>query len=236
MVLSWEPGRIRLATLLVGQTLQSDSQANGSSVLQHMHDLRPYLQSTFEGDVVRIDIAAYSGETFYSLLAEFLDEVRQGLKRPHQLHVRMVVPDCSRPMAVPCLKDTLCEHPSYKDSIQSRTQRFASELRQYFLDIDRQHTDVNASLEIRMHRFSPLFKMIRLSDSLAFFGLYPIAETPVGGADPAVVWDYRGERCVLVRASAHGSKTEQQLSESLQEWFTMVWDNLSTPLVAVEKR
>jgi hypothetical protein len=72
-------GTIFLAvTFILFETITSPNPQSGTSddsvVLSHYSDMKPALHRAFEAGVVELDIAGYSGETFYSLLSEFFAE------------------------------------------------------------------------------------------------------------------------------------------------------------------
>ncbi len=200
-------------------------------VLGHFSDLRPHLRRAFTAEIIEIDIAAYSGETFYNVLSEFLRDVLEGRQRPKRLHLRIAVPDCSDPMPVPSIVDTLAEHAPYKASIQERNKRFAGEFRHYFSEISQYFPRMDAKVEIKVHRLSPLFKMMLINNERGFFGIYPITETHVTISDQEVqLWDYRGEQAHLIGVSRSAGSAERELFQQLGNWFDRVWRDLSVQL------
>ncbi len=204
---------------------------NPGVVLTHFSELREHISTAFHADVVELDIAAYSGETFYNVLSEFLAEVSEGRLRPRRLHVRLLVPDCSQVLAVPCLTDTLAEDDAYKISIQERNRRFAGVFLNYFEQIRSSGIVQDAHMEIRLHRLAPLFKMIMINHRVAFFGLYPIAKTDVAFSGRLIsLWDYRGERVRLIGLRTEGSILERDFFSCLKDWYGVVWNYLSQPL------
>jgi len=209
----------------------SDSRTDRSIILKHFTDLRSHLRDAFGQSVIEFDIATYSGETFYNVLTEFLQDVLEGRKHPRRLHMRMLVPDFRRPVAVPCDLHTHHEHPGYKKMIQERNKRFAVEFAHYFSDIAKRFPEMDVDFSIRAHWFPPLFKLIMMNRRIIFFGLYPISETPANlDGEQIYLWDYRGERTVMVGLSLTGTATEAQLSKEISEWFDTVWTKLSYPM------
>jgi hypothetical protein len=205
--------------------------SDASLVLPHFWALREHLEQAFESGVVELDIAAYSGETFYNVLSEFLGDVADGRRQPRRLHVRILVPDCSAPMAIPCRMGDLGEDASYRESIQVRNRRFAGLFRNYFDEIRQRAQLANPVCEIRVHGLAPLFKMIVINGTKGFFAFYPIADTSVEfPGEIRHLWDYRGEQARFIGFSASGGSAERELLASLNEWFGTVWGNLSTKL------
>ena len=198
------------------------------TVLNHFSDLREHLNTAFDSESIEISISAYSGETFYNLLSEFLQDVADGRRKPKRLYLRLLVPDCSAPMTIPCVTSSLHEVPEYKVSLQARNNRFEGEFRNHFSDIQRRARFTDAQFEVRIHRIDPLFKVILINNASGFFSIYPIAETAVqiAGA-PVQLWDYRGERAHFVGFASNGGPAERELFSTLTEWFRVMWYNIS---------
>lgn len=213
---------------IVSASRPPEDMAHTGPVLTHFSELRKYVSQAFDSDVVELDIACYSGETFYNVLSEFLNDVAEGKIRLRRLHIRLMVPDLSKPLAVPCLVDSLEENDVYKTSIQERNRRFAGEFSNYFARIRQSGFVQDAHMEIRLHHLAPLFKMIIINHQLAFLGFYAIAETPVTLGDHTVcLWDYRGERTRFVGLRTDGSMLQRELFTGLNDWYHVVWDNLT---------
>lgn len=94
------------------------SRFDQSVVAVHFTDLRPFLHTAFKQAVIEINIAAYSGETFYNLLTEFLQGVLNGIYKPRRLYLRLIVPDCKAYMFVPCEVDNLKVNEDYKNQFR----------------------------------------------------------------------------------------------------------------------
>lgn len=225
---------LALAYLLFETVISSvsDSPAIDSSiVLRHVSDLRPYLKQAFAAPDVELTIAAYSGETFYGLLSEFLNQVAEGNIRPQSLTIKLLVPDCSEPMGVPCRIGTKDEDPAYKHLIAERNRRFAQEFQNYFHIISTRYPAMNATMKIRLHRLSPLFKMIIVNGNRLFLGFYPIAETAATlEGERREFWDYRGERASFVGFSRNGTESEREIIGQMEKWFGVVWSKLAQEL------
>ncbi len=225
------PARSNIA---VGPPTQAESSS--THILSHFTALREPLLRAFSDGTVDLDIAAYSGETFYSVLSEFLQDVLDGRLPLRRLHIRLLLPDCAAPMAVPCDVDTLDEVPAYKQTIEERNRRFVGEFRGYFLQIAQRQLVDDASFDVHLHRLSPLFKTVIINNNLMFLGFYPIAQTPVtlDGHDIRM-WDYRGERVHMLGASAAGSKMEHEQFMAIRRWFDSVWAHMAPPLTSGSK-
>src|SRR3954453_19157670 len=64
--------------------------------------LRPFIEQAFTADHVAIDFAGFSGETLHGVIQEPLDRIRAGELKPASVTVRMLLPDTTRPMVLPC--------------------------------------------------------------------------------------------------------------------------------------
>jgi hypothetical protein len=197
-------------------------------VLKHYSDLRPRLAAAFETGSVSIDVAGYSSETFYSVMSEFLAEVLRGELLVRRLQVRLLLPDCRQPMAIPCDTTTLKENSEYKRLVIERADHFIDEFGSYFRQIAPLPFIEVATFEARVHDLAPLFKFVIINDREAFFGIYPLAETPAHiGTDTVLFWDYRGERAQMVGASSTGLAIERELLNNVRLWFNSVWESVA---------
>jgi hypothetical protein len=213
---------------ILSPTPPSDSARDADLVLPHFADLRDPIRQAFTSGTVELDIAAYSGETFYSVLSEFFQDVLDGRLRVRRLYIRLLLPDCAAPMAVPCDVDTLAEVPSYKNAIEERNRRFIGEFRGYFLQFAQRGIVPDARFEVSLHRLSPLFKTVIINNDVMFIGIYPIAQTPVtlAGVD-LQMWDYRGERVHMLGFAASGKAVEREQFVAVRQWFDSVWAHVA---------
>lgn len=213
-------------TVLTPREVASDR--DGTVVLKHYSDLRPWLAGAFDTGSVSIDVAGYSSETFYSVMSEFLAEVLRGELVVRRLQLRLLLPDCRHPMAIPCESRTLRENSQYKRVIVERADHFIDEFASYFHQIADLPFIETATFEVRVHDLAPVFKFAIINDKEAFFGIYPLAETPVRiDGETVLFWDYRGERAQLVGASAAGVAIERELLNNVRLWFNSVWDSVA---------
>jgi hypothetical protein len=222
---------VALAYLLFETVISSVTETPASDslpVLRHFSDLRPVLREAFSEPEIELSIAAYSGETFYGVLSEFLLEIAEGQRRPKKLNIKLLVPDCSAHMALPVLRGSLSEDADYKAAIVDRNRRFAQEFRNYFRTISSRFPSITALMEVRMHRLAPLFKMVLVNNDRLFLAFYPIAETDVLLAgETRQFWDYRGERASFIGFSRNGTDAEREMVSRMDAWFRVVWNNLS---------
>ena len=69
--------------------------------------IRPFMEQAFAREHVTIDFAGFSGETLHGVIQEPLDKIRIGRIRPASVTIRMLLPDTTRPMVLPCRADDL---------------------------------------------------------------------------------------------------------------------------------
>lgn len=87
--------------------------------------MRPYIEQAFTADHVVIDFAGFSGETLHGVIQEPLDKIRTGEIKPESVSIRMLLPDTTRPMAVPCRVEDLADDPDYRARMHQVTGRHA---------------------------------------------------------------------------------------------------------------
>jgi hypothetical protein len=79
----------------------------------------------FTAEHVTIDFAGFSGETLHGAVQEPLDNIRIGRIKPASLTIRMLLPDTSRPMVLPCRADDLTDDPEHRARTHRLTTRHA---------------------------------------------------------------------------------------------------------------
>src|ERR1017187_3529677 len=67
--------------------------------------LRPHVERAFAQPKMSIDFAGFSGETLHGVIQEPLDKIRVGHSKPRSLAIRLLLPDTTRPMVLPCRTD-----------------------------------------------------------------------------------------------------------------------------------
>jgi hypothetical protein len=202
------------------------SSKDNSLVLDHFDDIRYHLEPAFSSGIVELDVVAYSSETVYHALTDYFQDIISGRMPLRRLRIRLLLPDCYSPMAIPCRVDSLEEDATYKLAVQGRYKNYVTEFQSHITQIRENCQIDDVDLQVRIHQLSPLFKAIFVNGQVAFFGLYPIAETPVGD-DRTAVWDYRGERTRMIRVGTSGTATEKALNDSLRSWFDSVWSDIA---------
>ena len=87
--------------------------------------MRPFIEQAFTAEHVTIDFAGFSGETLHGAIQEPLDNIRIGRLKPATLAIRMLLPDTSRPMVLPCRAEDLTDDPEHRARAHRLTTRHA---------------------------------------------------------------------------------------------------------------
>jgi hypothetical protein len=191
--------------------------------------LRPYIEQAFTREHVVIDFAGFSGETLHGVVQEPLDKIRIGDIKPGSVTIRMLLPDTSKPMVLPCRVEDLADDPGYRERVHRLTARHAYAILESVDELARLDRIPEASVQIRAHQAPPLFKLYILNGDEVFFGLYPLVKhtipLPDGDRD---MYDLMGKDAIVFRHSATtGDQADGQFIEQAQGWFDSIWDNVS---------
>jgi hypothetical protein len=191
--------------------------------------LRPYIEQAFTAEHVAIDFAGFSGETLHGVIQEPLDKIRTGETKPASVSIRMLLPDTTRPMAVPCRVEDLADDPDYRARMHQVTGRHAYAILETVQELARLGRIKEASTKIRAYQVPPLFKLYLLNGDEAFFGLYPLVEHKIPFPDGShAMYDLMGKDAVVFRHSArNGDPADTQFIEQTQAWFNSMWDHIS---------
>jgi hypothetical protein len=196
--------------------------------------IRPFVEQAFAREHVTIDFAGFSGETLHGVIQEPLDKIRIGRIKPASIAIRMLLPDTTRPMVLPCRADDLSDDPDYRERATRLTSRHASAILDSVQELTRLGLLQSATAEIRAHPCPPMFKLYILNGEEVFFGLYPITRQriPLAGGDRDI-YDLMGKDAVVFHHSVHsGQPTDIPYIEQAQTWFTSMWETISYELPA----
>ena len=190
--------------------------------------LRPYIEQAFTSEHVAIDFAGFSGETLHGVVQEPLDMIRTGQIKPASVTIRMLLPDTTRPMAVPCRVEDLADDPDYRARMHQITGRHAYAILETVQELARLGRIKEASTQIRAYQVPPLFKLYLLNGEEAFFGLYPLVEHQIPFPNGShAVYDLMGKDAVTFRHSVRGDAADTQFVEQAQGWFDSMWYHIS---------
>lgn len=191
--------------------------------------IRPFIEQAFAREHVSIDFAGFSGETLHGVIQEPLDKIRIGRIRPASIAIRMLLPDTTRPMVLPCRADDLSDDPDYRGRATRLTARHAHAILDDVQELTRLGLLESATAEIRAHPCPPLFKLYILNGEEVFFGFYPITKQrlPLGGGERDI-YDLMGKDAVVFHHSVHsGQPTDVPYIEQARNWFTSMWETIS---------
>lgn len=223
----------RALDLLRAERLIVSRQGSGAFVraqTQRPVELRPHIEATFEGPHVTIDFAGFSGETLRDALAEALDKVRAGRLAPETIAVRILISDMSVPMALPARAETQHDDPAVRERAERITRRAAGGIIDQVTELSDLGLIRSATVEVRIHRASPLFKLYILNSEEVFYGFYPVVERTVSiKGEPTAIYDLMGKDVPLFHYAvtdddaSHGT----QFVEASRQWFDSVWSTIA---------
>jgi len=194
--------------------------------------LRPHLERAFEQPRVTIDFAGFSGETLHGVIQEPLDKIRIGRLAPDSISVRLLLPDTTQPMAIPCRVPDGTDSPEFRKRATEILRRHALAIVDNVEELGRLGLVPDVSAQIRVHRAAPLFKLYLINNEEAFFGFYPVREHVIslGGPEPEPIYDLMGKDAILFHHSVtdDDSSTGSQYVDQARTWFDSMWTTVST--------
>lgn len=196
--------------------------------------LRPHIERAFEAQHVSIDFAGFSGETLHGIVQEPLDKIRIGRLRPESIRVRILVPDTTAPMAIPCQVEDLADSPAFRERATEIMRRNTLAIVDNVTELQEMGLIKDATAEVRVHRAAPLFKLYLINNEEAFFGFYPVREHVISlGGEPRAIYDLMGKDAILFHHSINDDDTStgSQYVDQARTWFDSVWDTVSTEFV-----
>lgn len=190
--------------------------------------IRPHMERAFQCEHVSIDFFGFSGETLHGVIQEPLDKIRAGQLHPSSVTIRLLLPDTSAPMAVPCRTEDLADDPDFRERARQITLRHSRAILDTVQELASFGLVDEANATIRVHNCPPLFKLYVLNQEEVFFGFYPIKEHALSLAgSPRVVYDLMGKDATLFRHSARDGRAEAQFVEQARAWFDSVWQTIT---------
>lgn len=211
-------------------------QGKGSFVRQRTEravGLRPHVEQAFERDKVAIDFAGFSGETLAGALQEPLDKIRIGRVTPESITLRVLLPDLSVPVGLPALASTRDDDERVRARMSHISDRASGALVDALHELADLELVQSASVEVRLYRTSPLFKLFIINGEEVFFGFYPVVEHKVLiDREPTAILDPMGKDATLFHfaASEDDTSTGTQYVSEAQRWFDSVWQTVARPM------
>jgi hypothetical protein len=189
--------------------------------------LRPHIERAFAEPAVTIDFAGFSGETLAGALSEPLDKVRSGRLTPTSIRIRALVPDTTRPWALPCRIEDLGDEPAFRDRAAGIADRSLSSILDAMTELRDLDLVSEAVAEVRVHGLAPLFKLYLINGREAFFGFYPITEHVVkAGGGVHSMYDLMGKDSLLFQHSIDDAEDTSAAAAYVTQarmWFDSVW-------------
>lgn len=192
--------------------------------------LRPHVEQAFDRTNVSLDFAGFSGETLHGALTEPLDKIRAGRLTPESVTIRILIPDPTAPMVLPCRAETQEDDPTVRRRAERITRRHTEAVLDAVRELGELGLVPNATAEARVHRAAPLFKLYILNNEEAFFGFYPVVEHTVTiNGDPVAIYDPMGKDTTLF----HWAISDDEVSdasahvEQARLWFDSMWNTIA---------
>lgn len=192
--------------------------------------LRPHIERAFEADNVTIDFAGFSGETLHGAMQEPLDKIRVGRLRPKSIAVRILIPDTTAPLAIPCRTDDLSDSPEFRARATTIMHRYVGAITDTINELGQLGLVEEATAAVHVHHAAPLFKLYIINGDEAFFGFYPVREHILTlGGQPHTVYDLMGKDAILFHHSASDDDTStgSQYVDQARTWFDSMWTTVS---------
>lgn len=226
------PGLLIIVALVLLDLVGRDRSAvqNEAMVMNRPSQLHPWFSSSLLRNHVEVVFFGYSCETLYELLSEAFGEIEDGHRSPRTIKIRMLLPDCAIPMAVPCLADSRDDYLAAREASGERTKTYTRKIANLVERLEARGLIESGEIEIRFHRMTPLVKVYLLNDDVAFWGPYPIESSTFETTDAALVefYDFKGRRSTLFGATlADRGNDDAQTVKALQTWVNNVWETVA---------
>ncbi|GGZ44774.1 GntR family transcriptional regulator [Streptomyces inusitatus] len=219
--------------LLRNEGLIVTRQGSGSFVRDRTErptGLRPHLEAAFGQPHVTIDFAGFSSETLHNALQEPLDKIRAGRLVPESVAVRLLLPDTTEPMAVPVTVDGLRDEEVLRRRAGGIGVTAAGGIKHSVEVLAEYGLVKSATVDVRVHKASSLFKLYILNGRETFFGFYPLRErTMAVEGTEHTFYDVTGKDTTLFHHSAGPDEASigSQHVEQAQRWFNSVWSSIA---------
>jgi DNA-binding transcriptional regulator YhcF (GntR family) len=192
--------------------------------------LRPVMERAFERAHVSIDFFGFTAETLLGAVLEPLDKIRAGAAAPESIAIRILVPDSTKPAALPCRAEDLADDVAFRERSHAMAQRHTEAIVDAVHELDELGLVNSGSVDLRTHRLAPLFKLFILNREELFIGFYPIVRRQVMlHEEPHDVFDLMGKDVTLFHhaASDDDTSTGSLYVEQMQHWYETAWTTVS---------
>ena len=184
------------------------------------------MERAFERPDVTVDFFGFTAETLLGAIHEPLDKIRAGAAAPESIAIRMLLPDTTQPMALPCRAEDLADDPAFRERSHAMTERHSAAIIDAVHELDELGLITSGSVQLRVHKLAPLFKAFILNREEMFIGFYPVARRQVTLHDePHDVYDLMGKDVTLFHhaTSDDDTSTGSQYVEQMTAWFDTIW-------------
>ena len=191
--------------------------------------LRPHIERAFDSERVTIDFAGFSGETLHGAMQEPLDKIRVGRLTPESISIRLLLPDTREPLALPCKVEDLEDSPEFRERATQIMHRHTESIRDSVEELASFNLIKEASVEVRVHRAAPTFKLYILNNEEIFYGFYPVREHVIQFKNgPQAIYDLMGKDTILFHHTANDDpdSTGTQYLQQARLWFDSMWNSL----------
>lgn len=193
--------------------------------------LRPYVERAFDADDVRIDFVGYTSETLHGAITEPLDKIRSGRLTPQSVRLRILLPDMSRPVALPAATSgDEADDARARHRLATISARHLDAIRATVEELQELGFVPTATVENRVHGSAPQFKAYILNDEDVFFGYYPVQEHKMhDDSGDLTIYDSAGKDAELFHHSADGDSDSisTQFVTQTRHWFDSVWTTIA---------
>ena len=191
--------------------------------------LRPHIERAFDSERVTIDFAGFSGETLHGVIQEPLDKIRVGRLTPESISIRLLLPDTREPLALPCKVEDLQDSPEFRERATQIMHRHTESIRDSVEELASFNLIKEASVDVRVHRAAPAFKLYILNNEEIFFGFYPVREHVIQFTNgPQAIYDLMGKDALLFHHAATDDPDSigTQYLHQARQWFDSMWTSV----------
>lgn len=211
-------------------------QGSGVFARQRMErpiGLRPHIEEAFAQESVAIDFSGYTGETLAGAIQEPIDKIRDGRLTPSSIHLRLLLADMTRPIAVPSRAGREPgDDPLIRQRMARTADRYAGGITDSLNELEELGLVPEVQVDIRAHSAAPLFKLYLINHSEAFIGFYPIIQRSVSvNGEQIPTFDPMGKDTRLFH---HAAEPDPEALGSLyvaelESWFNSIWQTIARP-------
>jgi hypothetical protein len=179
------------------------------------------VNEAFMQEEVSIDIEAYTGETFLAAMKEKLENLRSGESKLRSLHIRMLIPNFKKEVAVPSVVGAP-DDPSARERQEEISQRVITLLKDIkglqILDYGRNAFLVRVEIG-RIDYFTPWEKVFIFNGKKVLRGEYEVVQVPVSYKDRILrINDFRGFDVEM------STSTEEKVVQGAIRQFASKWE------------